>query len=377
VRSCAEHKEAGVLKLVLINLRNTLILLALAYFSIPIATAAWSLLKPLFTEPDRRAHYINYKNEPWAEQHFKEFHEWEQKSGYRAYVIWRHKPYAGQTINTDKAEGIRVTPPISGLPAAPATYFFGGSTMWGEGVSDETTIPAYYQALSRETAVNYGEGGWTAHQSLNQLMEVMAAGRKPANVVFYDGVNEIYAKCSRGNNFFSHFSEKRIDGALKYEPTEVGYYLQSIEAAAKSVATAIFGRNPDHKKVYDCNNNPQKADLVAEALVRDWMIAKYIAESNGARFFAFLQPVAFLSKTRLSELPPEELDAEFGEQYKTVYPLIRAKMKQRGIGIDMSGTVDLDGYFYVDFCHLSPNGNRIVAEAIRKAMTSPTPASGG
>ena len=35
-----------MLKLILINIRNTLILLALAYFSIPIATAAWSLLAP-------------------------------------------------------------------------------------------------------------------------------------------------------------------------------------------------------------------------------------------------------------------------------------------------------------------------------------------
>jgi hypothetical protein len=369
------NRETELLKLALINIRNTLILLALAYFSIPIATAAWSALEPWFAKPDKRGHFINYKNDPWAVQHFKEFHDAEGGE-YHRYVIWRHKPYSGQTLNIDK-EGVRVTPPISGLPAAPATYFFGGSAMWGEGASDETTIPAHYEALSRETAVNYGEGGWTAHQSLNQLMEVMAAGRKPTTVVFYDGFNEILAKCSRGNDFFSHLSEKHIRDELEYEPTEVGYYLRSIKAAAKSVATGIFGRNPDNKKVYDCNTNPQKADLVAEALLRDWAIAKYVAESNGARFFAFLQPVAFLSKTKLSQLSPEELDAELGQQFETVYPLIRAKMKERGIGIDMSGTMDLDDYFYVDICHLSPNGNRVIAEGMRKAMTTSTPASGG
>ena len=52
-------------------------------------------------------------------------------------------------------------------------------------------------------------------------------------------------------------------------------------------------------------------------------------------------------------------------------------MKERGIGIDMSGAMDLDEYLYVDICHLSPNGNRIIAEGMRKAMTTPTPASGG
>jgi hypothetical protein len=367
--------EAGVLKLVLINIRNTLILLALAYFSIPIVTAAWSGLEPWFAKPDKRGHFINYKNEPWAAQHFKEFHDAEG-SDFHRYVVWRHKPFSGQTLNIDK-DGIRVTPPISGLPAAPTTYFFGGSAMWGEGASDETTIPSYYQSLFREPAINYGEGGWTAHQSLNQLMEVMAAGRRPTTVVFYDGFNEILAKCSRGNDFFSHFSEKRLRDALDHRPTEFEYYLQSIKSAVKSVSMTIFGRNPDNKKVYDCNTNPQKADLVAEALLRDWAIAKYVAESNGARFFAFLQPAAFVSKTKLSQLSPEELDADLGQQFETVYPLIRAKMKERGIGIDLSGTMDLDDYYYVDICHLSPNGNRIIAEAMRKAMATPTPVSGG
>jgi len=191
-----------MLKLILINIRNTLILLALAYFSIPIVTAAWSLLGPWFKKPDERAYLINYKNESWAELHFKELRQLEGQLQYRAYVIWRHKPYSGQTINIDRAEGIRVTPPDPGLRATKATYFFGGSAMWGLGASDEKTIPSYYQTLSRETAVNFAETGWTAHQSLNQLMEVIAAGHRPATVVFYDGSNDILAKCSRGNNFF-------------------------------------------------------------------------------------------------------------------------------------------------------------------------------
>ena len=78
--------------------------------------------------------------------------------------------------------------------------------------------------------------------------------------------------------------------------------------------------------------------------------------------------MAFLSKTRLAG----PLDGEQGQQYQAVYPLIRAKMKLRGIGIDLSGILDRDDYYYVDFCHLSPNGNRLVAEAIRKTVTTPT-----
>src|SRR5262249_6977698 len=128
-----------MLRLILINIRNTLILLALVYFSIPIVSNAWSVIEPLFAQADKRSDLPNYKSEPWAKQHFKEFRDVKAQSDYHRFVIWRHKRYAGQTLNIDK-NGMRVTPPIAGLPLEPTVYFFGGSAMWGEGASDETTI---------------------------------------------------------------------------------------------------------------------------------------------------------------------------------------------------------------------------------------------
>jgi len=158
--------------------------------------------------------------------------------------------------------------------------------------------------------------------------------------------------------------------ALEHQPTDANYYLRSIKEATKDLSSAMFGRNPNRGSV-DCSTNPQKADLVAEALINDWTMAKHIAEDNGARFFAFLQPMAFLSKTRLSHIQPAVLDPKIGAQYETVYPLIRAKMKEHAIGNDLSDILDIDDYFYIDFCHVSPNG-----KAIRKAMTTSTKISG-
>jgi hypothetical protein len=99
-------------------------------------------------------------------------------------------------------------------------------------------------------------------------------------------------------------------------------------------------------------------------------MARYIAEDDGARFFAFLQPVAFQSKTRLSQIEFKKRDAEVSKQFEAVYPLIRAKMKESGIGIDLSGILDHDDYIYIDTCHVSPNGNRLIAEGIWKAMAT-------
>ena len=353
-----------MLRLILINLRNTFILLAIVYLSIPIATSVWSGLEATaFPNGSKRARLPNYKDAPWAVRHFQEYSD--LQNGFLSYVGWRVKPYAGSTI-TINAERIRVTPPIAGS-SQEATYFFGGSTMWGMGSKDDGTIPAQYQDLTKTTAVNYGESGWTAHQSLNQFTELSAEGRRPAVVVFYDGVNEVVNKCLSESNFFSHLYEQRMQDALGRKPTDLSYYAQPLLSAAKYVDQKIFGPKDS---TFDCASNPKKAALVAEALVSDWAIAKYIAESQGARFFAFLQPVAFLSKTRVSNIGLDH-DAGLGKEFEVVYPLIRAKMKERGIGIDLSAVLDHDEYFYIDYCHVSPNANKVIAQSMVNAMNIP------
>jgi hypothetical protein len=49
--------------------------------------------------------------------------------------------------------------------------FFGGSTTWGTGANDESTIPSYC-AKSTPTceAIDFGETGYVGHQNLNLFM---------------------------------------------------------------------------------------------------------------------------------------------------------------------------------------------------------------
>lgn len=351
-----------VLRLLLINVRNTLILLILIFLSIPpISAVSKFVTQSFFDDEDPRARLINYKNVPWAAEHFREFNELE--TDYLGYVVWRRKPYSGSTILIDPKERIRVTPSISGLSAR-STYFFGGSTMWGSGATNETTIPAYYQTISRETAVNYAETGWTAHQNINQLMKLAVEGRKPANVVFYDGANEVAHKCRAENSFYSHSNEAQIRDALEYRPKEFGYYARPLVAATESLAETL-GLKQKNAKFFDCDTNPEKANLVAEALIVDWRTARQISELNGSRFFAFLQPIAYLGTSPISHL---RLDEDLGRQFRAVYPLIRAKMKERGIGIDLSNILDRNEIYFIDFCHVSPNGNEVIAREMQRVI---------
>jgi hypothetical protein len=104
---------------------------------------------------------------------------------------------------------------------------------------------------------------------------------------------------------------------------------------------------------------------VAEALIVDWQTARQITESNGSRFYAFLQPIAYLGTSPISQL---RLDDDLGLQFRAVYPLIRAKMKEHGIGTDLSNILDRNEIYFIDFCHVSPNGNEVIAREMQKVI---------
>ena len=82
-----------------------------------------------------------------------------------------------------------------------------------------------------------------------------------------------------------------------------------------------------------CDDDVDRADHVARALVSDWKAAQAITETNGGRFVAVRQPVNYLSDTRLGHLTQGECDAEFAKQYSAVYPLIRTYAPVTGINL--------------------------------------------
>src|SRR5215470_14762617 len=89
-----------------------------------------------------------YDDPSWAAKYYKEIDEVEKGRTLRwqSYVYWRRTPHRGEyinigpdglrkTINAPMAEGAR--PPIK-------VFMFGGSTMWGLGAGDDSTIPSIF-----------------------------------------------------------------------------------------------------------------------------------------------------------------------------------------------------------------------------------------
>jgi hypothetical protein len=250
-------------------------------------------------------------------------------------------------------------------------YFFGGSTMWGVGARDDGTIPSEFAAATGFWSENFGEFAYTAHQDLMLLVQLLQDGHRPDIVVFYDGVNDVEAKCRRESTPNSHALEAIINSRLsdtELPATTFSHYFAPLWHVATRIKSKLIPAVAQAKAVehYDCDSRPEKATKIAENLVGDWQMAKHFVELYGGRFIGILQPVLYFSQTRVDQLVVT--DPELRAQFQAVYPLVGRRMAEDGGFHNRVRALDVDEYVYVDFCHLSPNGNRLIATQIAKLI---------
>lgn len=72
-----------------------------------------------------------------------------------------------------------------------AIWFFGGSTTFGSGISDQETIPAQLEKALVKPVVNFGVPTFYSAQEDMLLAQYLKSGYRPALVLFLDGVNEV------------------------------------------------------------------------------------------------------------------------------------------------------------------------------------------
>lgn len=319
--------------------------------------------------------FPNYAADPEAAKvHFTEYDNL-TKGYYEAFYEWRRPAIQKQTINIDE-NGVRRTYQPEGATPDKTIAFFGGSTTWGTGADDFSTIPSYVAKMMPEfRAINFGETGYVAHQSLNLFLRRFYEGFRPDVVVFYDGVNDVWNKCRREMTPYSHSREYEMQLILKEgspdNPKSLMFTIQPLRNLAEKVARILKARNRDVPSYYDCDENPEKAEQVARMLLWDWKVMKMLVNSYGGDFISILQPHAYVSKTKLDHL---ELSKPLGKQYAAVYPKIVELLDTEFVDlkpdfVDLRTALDTEEYVYIDWCHLSPNGNEMIASHISNLLT--------
>lgn len=350
-----------VAKIIGYNILIIFVLVNLLYWSIPVFGALSRLYKTTVVETWFRAVPASYSSSEhdWVKRHWIELNR--SQSVYKSYVGWRRAPFQGETMNVEGPYLQRRTT-TEGASDAGKVFFFGGSTMWGLGSRDAETIPSYFAALTRTSAQNFGEDGWVAHQSLIMLIQLLQAGHRPDLVVFYDGVNDALQKCRVEITPEAHERERDFDRVLRrsLRPDSFGHFMSAVLVLAHRVHDQLGlsrGGQPSH----DCDRNEQKAEAIADALIKDWQLAKQLVKAHGGKFVGILQPVSYFSRTRLDYL---RLSAADKAQYEAVYPRIRERIAGAGEFHDLVALFDTDEPMYVDWCHVAPKGNRRIAEKI-------------
>jgi hypothetical protein len=321
-----------------------------------------------------KAHLLPYyAGVDWAQDHFAEYRQ--LTSAYEAFYGWRYLPFRGRTIEIDE-NGLRRT--FASGEAAPrkTAAFFGGSAMWGTGARDDETISSFFVKKNPEfTAINFGQFGYVAHQSLNLFLEHYFAGFRPDLAISYDSVHEV-GKCHSELNSYPHRQEFRFRTVLDESgPDHPESYMFLIWPTKN-----FFGRlsrvvqSKAQESFYDCDQAPAKADAVAHVLLSDWRVFKNLVEGYGGRYLAVLQPVAYLSKAKKNHI---NLNPEAARQYAIVYSRVLALLETEFSNlqdnfVDLERALDVDTDAYFDKSDLTPAGNEIIAEqvadAVRKRM---------
>jgi hypothetical protein len=359
--------SASLKKTIFYNIFIFFVVANVLFWLIPIAGSLSRLYKNSVVETwfEKISPSYSSADRIWVKRHWVELNH--STNLYKSYVGWRRAPFHGETINVDGPYLQRRTV-NSGASTNKKVYFFGGSTMWGHGSNDEGTIPSQFAAATGIHAENFGEDGWVAHQSLMLLIQLLQAGHRPDVVVFYDGVNDARAKCRRELTPDAHEKEYEFNRILQdsTRTDSFSHFLAPVFTLARKINSELGLGQRDGS--YDCHRNPQKSEVIAESLIADWRLAKQLVEAGGGKFVGILQPVVYFSHTRIDHL---RLSAEEQLQYAAVYPLIRGKIAQSGEFHDLVSALDLDEYVYLDWCHVVPRGNLVLAKRIAELIAAP------
>jgi hypothetical protein len=351
-----------ILKLIIVNI------LTVAVFMVLINWGCGAYLRRSDPQSGREL-LPNYDSDrDHARQVFKDYYS--VKHEYEPFVGWKSRPYQGKTL-TISQEGERTYKQEIACGDQKSVHFFGGSTMWGEGADDAHTIPALFNKENPGYQVcNHGQLAYNSRQELDALISLYSKNINPDVVVFYDGVNDAAFLCpSEIKDLPAHrlvpmYREKLYAGQtamLRQITTKL--FLENI----LKVVTKFSSKQAEASQ-YNCIGSG-KAEEIADIMMKNWELANEMVTARGGKFIAVLQPAAFIGKPRTDHL---KLDEELGRNFSEVYKQIKVKIAEKKYPwiFDLSNSFDGDDYIYIDFCHVSPNGNEIIAKEISKLISN-------
>ncbi len=339
-----------------------------------------------------------YADSEWASKYYKEIEEIEKGRTLRwqSYVYWRRTPRSGEYINIGP-DGMRKTInlPVSEGSGPPIKVFmFGGSTMWGLGAADGSTIPSIFAKEASNKGincevVNFGQYAYVSTQEVIELMLQLQKGNIPDAVIFYDGVNDTFSGYQLSVPGLPHDEIRREKEFCLLERKE----LQTLAAlsAIRQLSTMRFldgvlkksGLRPDNVQPippeYEkaISDKRSLARAVVETYLNNIKLAQTLSQSYGFTCLFYWQPVIY-TKQRLTEYERQSLNLDvhypgMEEFYLDTYAVLRgnsARLNEAIAFYDISSIFsDIREPIFVDFNHMGEKGNGFIARRMAEDLT--------
>jgi hypothetical protein len=232
--------------------------------------------------------------------------------------------------------------------------------------------------------MNYGETAYTFPQELVQLVLLLRDGARPDYVVFYDGFNDVYAAYQSGRvrdhqNY--EITARRMEGReekkslLDRVSREVSRFM--IVRTLSNLAGKGLGEGASGEAWFAeiaAQYPEDQLEALAVDLVRNYEksldLLDHLARAYGFEYLCLWQPSLFTEK----RVTPDEEGSDERFRDRTLAGLYR-KVQQNLGGIANPNFYDITealnertGTVYIDVCHISEEGNRLIAERILSLM---------
>jgi hypothetical protein len=200
----------------------------------------------------------------------------------------------------------------------------------------------------------------------------------PDAAIFFDGVNDAMYLCNGSLSLNGHMRELDEQQSPGNEPAGM-FVVRELFSPEIFLWRLVTNARRIKAAATDRCATDEGADLVARTLINNWTIAHDLMAARGRPFLGVLQPVAYVGHPRVDHLRPlpedigagarnlNEIDRAF---YLRVYGRLHARIAEMNAPwlVDMTDAFDSDEYTYIDYCHVSANGNAIIASRIDAAL---------
>lgn len=281
------------------------------------------------------------------------------------FVYWVVEPFDGEFIHVD-AQGKRATWNNDAPDESPRIFFFGGSTMWGEGARDAYTIPSQTARLLNDAQIpayveNYGQTGYVSTQDLLMFQFQLMRGNTPGLAIFYQGFNDTLTA------YLQRYAGVSLQEDMRAADSEAGRILRSGRPLLRLPGFNLDAHDFSIAAVY-----PSSAASIADRWLQNTRMIAALAAAYDVRVLFVWQP-ALHHKQTLTTFEGEILDRMENDLpgFVDLYTQVEEELRARITNEENSSFIFLSDLFkddtrsiFYDLVHITEEGNAVIAQAL-------------